>query len=67
MYIEGLTNGIKRDIKVIRNGHHKKDEEEFGTPGFKKDGEIEEDVNGEDPAFGAQLRKNKKQKTKQMS
>ena len=68
MYIDGLRNGVKRDIKIIRNGHHKKEDEEFGTPAFKKDGEIEEEgTKSDNPAFGAQLRKNKKQKTKQIS
>ena len=68
MYIDGLRKGVQKDIKLIRNGHHKKDDEEFGTPAFLKDKDIEEEpTNGDNPAFGAQLRKNKKQKSNQMS
>lgn len=43
MYLDGLKNGVKRDVNAIRNGRHKKDEE-YGTPAFKKDTDIEEDL-----------------------
>ena len=49
MYLEGLSNGVKNDVRARRIGHHKKDEE-VGTPAFNH--EIEEDRNG-GPAFGA--------------
>jgi hypothetical protein len=60
MYLEGLSSGVTRDVKAIRSGTFKKDDEEIdsGTPAFLKDNDIqEEDTDNtkqeEAPAFGA--------------
>lgn len=69
MYLDKISEGVQRDVKIIKNGSYKKDEDN-GTPKFIRDGsngDIEESTDGnkeEQPAFGAQLRKGKKQKNK---
>lgn len=60
-----MREGVKKDIKMIKQGEyaHKIDEDTNSTPIFLKDSpNIDEESQKEDeePAFGVQLRKNKK-------